>query len=420
LSKQPSTWASLREAWPLLLGCFAIEFVVVGGGIDTVSVFLNELSSSEGWSRQGLSAGIAVGAVTAGLVTPAVGWMVDRYGVRVPILIGTAFLAGGFAVLFGMNEPWHFMVANLLLGPGFSFSAMLPVTIAVTVLVHHRTALALGIVTMGSSLGALILAPVAQGLIGVLGWRHTYLAMGAAALLTPIACVLFALPHGRLQEPPSTDANGEAAPKQPLQLGRVLRRPGLLPMVGVLMIPGLASFGIQVHLVPFLSDHGHEVTFAAGALGAVIGVSAIGKLGGGLLADRLGLVGTLRLALFFEVMGTTLLLIGNSGIAVWLFVALHGLSVGTQVAVMPVVAMAILGRENFGTLYGLLQLATILTIGAAPIIPGAIFEATGSYHDAVLFWIAVMASSFLIAFFLRLPAPGSGPDTGTESEVTSG
>ncbi|MCP5060160.1 MAG: MFS transporter [bacterium] len=407
MSEQPSTWASLRAAWPLLLACFVIEFVVIGGGIDTVSVFLNELSSSEGWSRQGLSTGIAVGAVTAGLVTPGVGWMVDRYGVRVPITIGTAFLAGGFGVLIGMSEPWHFVVANLLLGPGFAFGAMLPVTVAVTVLVPHRTALALGIVTMGSSLGALVLAPVVQELINALGWRQTYLAMGGATLLTPIVCVLFALPRGRLQKPsPSNDVK-EATPRQPLQLGLVLRRPGLWPMVGVLMLPGLASFGIQVHLVPYLADQGHAVTFAAGALGAVIGVSAIGKLGGGLLADRLGLMATLRLALFFEIAGSALLLVGSSGIAVWSFVALHGLAVGTQVAVMPVVAMAVLGQENFGTLYGLLQLATIVTIGAAPIIPGAIFETTGNYHAAVLFWVAVMASSFAIAFLLRLPAAPS-------------
>ncbi|MCP5066167.1 MAG: MFS transporter [bacterium] len=419
MSRQANTWAPLRDAWPLLLGCFAIEFIVIGGGIDTVSVFLNELSSSEGWSRQGLSTGIAVGAVTAGLVTPGVGWMVDRYGVRVPILVGTLFLAAGFGVLLSMSDPWHFVVANLLLGPGFAFSAMLPITVAVTVLMPSRTALALGIVTMGSSLGALILAPVTQGMIDSLGWRHTYLALGGAALVTPIVCVLFALPRGQLRKPTTSDATDEATPRQPLQLGRVLRRPGLLPMVGVLMIPGLGSFGIQVHLVPYLSDQGHGVTFAAGALGAVIGISAIGKLGGGLLADRLGVVVTMRLALLLAVMGSALLLIGSSSTAVWLFVALHGLSFGTQVAVMPVVAMAILGRENFGTLYGLLQLATIATIGAAPIIPGVIYEATGSYRYAVFFWIAVMVSSFLIAFFLHLPTSGSGSEPRPRPESES-
>ena len=134
-----------------------------------MSVFLNALAKANGWPRGTLSAGIGVGVVCAGMATPAVGMLIDRFGVRVPIAIGAALLAAGFGVLGAMHEAWHFVVANVLLGPGFAGAAMLPITIAVTVRIPQRTALALGIVSAGASAGALVLAPGLQALIDAYG-----------------------------------------------------------------------------------------------------------------------------------------------------------------------------------------------------------------------------------------------------------
>jgi len=64
---------SIREALPLVIAGFAISFVVVGGGIDTVSVFLNAITKATGWSRSALSAGVSSGALMAALSTPIVG-----------------------------------------------------------------------------------------------------------------------------------------------------------------------------------------------------------------------------------------------------------------------------------------------------------------------------------------------------------
>ncbi len=126
-------------------------------------MFLNALATTNGWPRGTLSAGIGVGVVSAGLATPLVGLLIDRFGVRVPIAIGVACLGAGFGSLAAMSEPWHFVAANVLLGPGFAGVAMLPITIAVTVRVPDRTALALGLVSAGASLGALAARPDAAG-----------------------------------------------------------------------------------------------------------------------------------------------------------------------------------------------------------------------------------------------------------------
>jgi predicted MFS family arabinose efflux permease len=390
----------IGAAWPLLVAGFAIQFVVIGGGIDTVSVFLNALAKANGWPKGILSAGIGVGVVAAGLATPGVGVLVDRFGARLPIALGAGLLAAGFVVLFAMSEPWHFVAANVLLGPGFAATAMLPITIAVTVRVPHRTAFALGVVSVGASMGALLLAPSLQMLIDAYGWRATYATLGVAVVATPLVALL-AMPRGRLQ--PRTKADAEAHEPPPIDLRRDLRRPGVAPLAALLVLPGLVNFGFQVHVVPYLASVGHGASVAAAALGAAVGVSAIGKLAGGAVGDRIGALRALRLALSLQAAALVLLLFTGRLAVLWLFVALHGIAVGTEIAVTPVLALRILGESRFATLYGLLQLASTVAIGLAPVIPGLFFDATGSYTGAVVFWIAAMALAVVVAFSMRSP-----------------
>ena len=87
-----------------------------------------------------------------------------------------------------------------------------------------------------------------------------------------------------------------------------------------------------------------------------------------------------------------------------LFVALHGIAVGTEVAVTPVLALRVVGEARFATLYGLLQLVSTIAIGLAPVIPGLFFDATGSYSGAVLFWIVTMLVGVGVAFAMHPPA----------------
>ncbi len=385
---------------PLVAAGFLIQFIVLGGGVETVSVFLNALATANGWPSGTLSAGVGVAVVSAGLATPIVGLLIDRTGVRVPIAAGTACLAAGFVVLSAMTEPWHFVAANVLLGPGFAGVAMMPITIAVTVRIPDRTAFALGLVSVGASLGALLLAPALQALIDAQGWRVTYTVLGLVVVATPIA-MLAILPAGRLQP----EGSGEAAQAKPppIDFRREFSRPGMLPLTLLLIVPGLVNFGFQVHFVPYLAGVGHGATVAATALGTAVGLSAVGKVAGGFVGDRIGALRALRLALMLQMIALSLLLFVGSLPVLGAFVVLHGVAVGTEVAVTPVLALRVIGESRFATIYGLLQLASTIAIGLAPVIPGLFFDATGTYRGAVAFWVATMAFGVLVSFWMRPP-----------------
>ncbi len=391
----------LRGALPLVVAGFAISFVAVGGGIDTVSVFLNALAGITGWSRSGLSLGVSVGAVMAALSTPLVGAVVDRHGVRLPMAAGVVLLALGFLVLVAMQQPWHFVAANLLLGPGFAACALLPITVAIAVRIPDRTTLALGIVGAGTSLGALVLAPAMQAAIEAVGWRGAYAVLGAAVVLTPIPFLLFALPRGRLREAPAAKTEGQVR----ASLVRDLRGPGVAPLAAVMVLPGIVGFSISVHLVPYLAGLGHAGTVAAAALGATIGISAVGKIGGGLLGDRIGALATLRLALLLDLASLAILHHAAGPLGLGAFVVLYGLALGAQIAVVPAIAVSVLDAERFGTLFGILQLAAMLAAAIGPIATGVIFDRTQAYGGAIALWLVAMAGAVAISWAMR-PAAG--------------
>lgn len=392
----------IRDSLPLVIAGFAISFIVVGGGIDTVSVFLNAIIRETDWSRSGMSLGVSIGAVMAALSTPIVGLMVDRYGVRVPMTLGVILLTVGFVVLLNMHEPWHFVVANLALGPGFAACALLPVTVAVTICIPQRTTLALGIIAAGSSAGALALAPALQAVMEAYGWRAGYLALGTAVILTPLPCLLFALPRGRLRPATAASAQrGDEPHRVELRLGQELRQPGVAPLAAVMILPGLVAFSISVHLVPYLAGLGHSGAIAAAALGATIGISAIGKIGGGIAGDRVGPLPTLRYSLLLDVVALILLQYAAGGAALSAFVVVYGLALGAQIAVVPAIAVTVLNAKRFGTLYGMLQLAAMLASALGPISSGMIYDKTGQYSGAISMWVVAMAVAAAISWWMR-------------------
>ena len=98
------------------------------------------------------------------------------------------------------------------------------------------------------------------------------------------------------------------------------------------------------------------------------------------------------------------------------FVLLYGLALGTQIAVIPAIALSVLGSTRFGALFGTLQLAAMLASAVGPIASGLIFDATGQYGGALLLWMAAMSAAAAIAFWM--PATLARATVGSEHGAT--
>jgi MFS family permease len=153
--------------------------------------------------------------------------------------------------------------------------------------------------------------------------------------------------------------------------------------------------------VPLLVAAGLPERRAAATLGAALGLSAPGKLLGGLAADRFGPLAAIRAALACGTLAIGLLALAPTVAVLAAFVLLYGLFVGTEVAALPALALETLGPDRFGRRFGALQLAALLAGAVGPVATGLIFDTTGRYSLAATLWGVAIGAALLLALMMR-------------------
>ena len=152
--------------------------------VYTFSVFLKPLASQFGWSREAISQGFAIAAVTLGGCSPLLGRWIDRYGPRRIILICMTVFAFGVASLgllrFGL---WQFYATCLVMGAVGNGAAHLAYSRSISTWFDRRLGMALAFVMVGAGLGAMILPVLTQYVISKAGWRVAYGVLGALAFV---------------------------------------------------------------------------------------------------------------------------------------------------------------------------------------------------------------------------------------------
>jgi predicted MFS family arabinose efflux permease len=177
--------------WPITL--FAAALLMVTMGIrQSTGLFVSPINTDTGLGIVNISFALAIGQFVWGAVQPITGMIADRYGPGRVLAGGILILVAGTALTPFMTSTFGLVVSMGILsamGAGAcSFSVLIGAVSQYVPASSRGTAS--GVINAGSSLGQFVFAPVAQKLIGSVGW------MGAQWSLALIA--LAALPITRL------------------------------------------------------------------------------------------------------------------------------------------------------------------------------------------------------------------------------
>src|SRR5262249_13787431 len=179
-----------RRAWIIVGALFVMWFFVWGGGLNTGSVFFPPMLQDFGWSRAKLSSAFAIGAISAGMVGPLVGWLLDRFDARNVMVAGVLMIALGNLGISRIHQFNHFMIVNFFVGAGYAAATGIPTSIVVANWFRAQRGLAMGIVFAGASIGGSVMTPVASWIISAFGWRPGYVAMAAPMILIAIPLLI--------------------------------------------------------------------------------------------------------------------------------------------------------------------------------------------------------------------------------------
>jgi MFS family permease len=394
LGETDSRYYGWRVAFAACLG------VMVGFGslfVYTFGVFVRPLSAQFGWSREGISRGFGLAALSVAFCSPALGHWLDRYGPRRVILPCVAVFGCGIASLALLRSHlWQFYATCILLGTVGNGAAHLSYARAISTWFRRRLGMALAFVMLGAGMGAMILPLVAQTVISRSGWRAAYLLLGGIAL------VLGLVPTWAfVRERPQKEDDPAPVALTGMTWQQGVRTYPFWIIVVALFVGSITMNGAITHMAALLTDRGVTPGTAALCASMLGGVSVLARLGVGSLLDRYFGGRVAMLVYLFNAAGIFLLARANSFVAGCLAAALIGFGAGGEADITPYLLTRYFGLRAFSTLYGLTWTFYAVAGAIGPIVLGRAFDLTGSYAPVLL----ALAGATAIAAVLLILLP---------------
>jgi MFS family permease len=335
--------------------------------------------------------GFAVGGVLMGRLS-------DRFGIMLPVLISALMQCAGYVLAAQTTGLWQFVLAQALiigmLGTATSFG---PLIADISLWFRKRRGIAVAIVASGSYIAGTIWPPVLQHAIDAWGWRQTYIGVGVFCVLTMLPLALCLRRRARVDDgtvPMGARDMADTLRMSPASLQVLLVIAGLACCVAMSMP--------QVHIVAYCADLGYGPARGAEMLSLMLGFGVVSRLVSGLIADRIGGVGTLLLGSSLQCLALLFYLPFDGLTPLYVVSALFGLSQGGIVPSYALIVRDYFPAREAGARVSLVLMATIVGMAVGGWLSGVIYDLTGSYQAAFLNGIAWNLLNMSIAFWLLL------------------
>lgn len=400
------TAADRRTARTVLIAG-SLVLAVSFGVRHSFGLFLDPISSAQGWGRDTFGFAIAVQNLVWGAGQPFAGWLADRWGAARVVAGGALLYAGGLALMAQPLGGPHFLIAaGLLVGLGLSGTTF-PVVfgaIARTLPAKQRN-LAFGIAMAVGSFGQFVMLPLALGLIEGIGWAAALLALsGLAAVMLPLGLLLARRPGrpGRSRAGPvaaPVPAPGDTLTATMALRGALASRDFLLLAFGF-FVCGFQLVFIGTYLPAFLADRGLPVALATTVLALVGLVNIAGTLAAGWLGNRWRKPALLAWVYLGRSAAIALFVVMPvSTSSAWLFGVLMGLFWLSTVPLTNGTVVGMVGVRNFSMIGGLVFFAHQFGGFLGGVMGAVLFEWFGGYEVA---WALAIALG-IVAALANLP-----------------
>jgi MFS family permease len=358
-------------------------------------VFLLPLEREFGWTRSQVASVYSIYLLVHGGTAALAGLVFDRLGPRWVYGAGTALLGAAFVLASGVAGLWQFYLCiGVLVGVGASLNGMVPGSALLSRWYRSRLSTAIGIAFSATGVGAVVLVPLAQSLIGEYGWRSAYriLGIGLIALLP----VVLLLPWKRFAAG-SPHYHREARQKKAGEgwtFRAATRTPVFWGLAAVFFFTAASMFSVLVQLVAFFIDTGFTPLAAASAYGLLGLLSAVSVMASGLLSDRFGYRQTVSASFAGTAAGMAVLLLltfVSSAVLLVLFVVLFGFCMGTRGPIISSLSARYFSGPHVATIYGGIYSANAIGAAFGALMGGALHDLTGGYRAGLALALALVA-----------------------------
>jgi OFA family oxalate/formate antiporter-like MFS transporter len=399
-----------NKAMKVTTACSLINFAL--GTSYVWTVFADGLIKEVGFSKTEATLPYTVYMLFFAFMMIFTGRFQDRSGPRKGailsgILAGLTFL---FCYLAIFKPPCLALSYGLLYGAALAFGYAAVTPAAVKWFPPQKRGFITGIVVTSHGIAALVLSPLANGLILKVGTRHAFLYWGLVLTLIIIAAARY------IALPPEDAAN---APGHYLEAGQeevkltaakaetalavdwkhTIRQRSFLGLWFMMALTAGTGLMLVANLVQ-IAELNYQITWGYFLVSFFSFFSASGRLVGGIISDKIGFLPTLKLTTILLLFSLGLYFITGAWQGALLATLFFGFSYGSLYTIFPAAVADLFGMQNFGINYGIIFTSVGIGGGLGPFLASYLADRTGSYHPAFLIGICACSLALVLAYYL--------------------
>lgn len=379
------------------VGVLGITQILSWGAIFYPPVMMVPLIAAErGFSFTFAMGGFSAGLLVAGLVSPTVGGLIDRFGGHRVMPFGSLAGALGLVGLVYASHPLAYLATWMLLGAAMAASLYDPAFATLGRIFGAAARQPITVLTLAGGFASTVSWPATYALLRWLDWKGTYLVYAALLAFVAAPLLAFALPRGRaLTDIRSSDVSRPTPPVH--AAGGTIFALLLAAFASYAFVPS----GLSAHLLSIFQRAGIEPGTVV-VIGALFGPSQVAaRLCEFIFARNVHPLFIARFAVGLLLVSFGLLWsLGLSTPVAVAFAILFGLANGLSTIARGAVPLALFGPVGYGRIIGRIAAPALIVTSVAPLVVAFVAErASDGYALGVA--AAFAALSFVCFVLIR-------------------
>ena len=393
-----------------------------------ISALFKPISLELGLSRAATSGATGIGFMIGSLLSPAIGWLVDKFGPKLSIVIGLLMVIAGLVLMNFVNSGWEFyLVWGILMGVGVFLGFTIAIDKSLNDWFEKKIGLAMGVRFAFIGLTGAISLPLISWLISAVGWRLTcllwagILAMGLPLILLfvknqrpenyglrPDGNRIGTLPESGTTSLNEKNSNSAAADfqREDFSFRQAIKTNAFWMLAVSYIAQYFITAGFNTHCIPFLTEMNIDPIIAGSMMGIMIIFTIPSRFLYGVFADRVPkdrLKLLMALPFLIILFGIAIFLVNPSTISIYTLLVFYGLAHGLPTPLLIIIVSRYFGRKAFGAILGSCVMFLAPAALFSPVIAGWIFDKTGSYTIALELFAATALFAAIMLCFMKTP-----------------
>jgi len=400
----------MKRYYPWLMCLLAMLMLAISNGMTMtgITAFDPALLDEFGWSRGQLKFRDMFNLLLAAVLSPFIGALIDRTGVRMLALCGSALLAALYVAYSNIQSIQHVYLIHVGFAIVVVSSGLSVAVVMVSQWFETRRGMALGLALIGSSVGGMLIPKIITALLPGYGWRGSFLLMAVIPAGLFVLCIaLVRTPHAKgiqawgyeQARMENTSAKSRRSwPDFSYRQALCTRTFWALTVVAVTTFWSIMA--LSSHLILHMNDLGFSANQAADGMFVLFGSGLVGKFLFGFLADIMPSKKVFVANVALMLAGAVIVATQSMGV-LWTGLVIMGLGWGGLYAVLQLQIVEAFGLTSVGKILGTIQLLDAASVGFSVWLTAIMFDYYGNYQVAFIVSAILVTLGLIASLFVR-------------------